>query len=301
MTTGNLTAIDGLVRSISDDAQLERRSETYDNTISLYSTPSYRHRGLVAKTAKVEAGKKLLSKEASSLLSAYTRMTGRNKIPELVVYHDPLQTIVEQRIYGELAIDVVTDPLSLGSVSYQMLSWLRDFHRSDKKTTFTPAELEAYGNFLKIIEQNSSRFTEDSRSRLRELVESLGKQEFSSFVGHLHGDLSPIDFIFGSDGNNYALDFNASREGPIEEDVANFMANSHGHYVYRGQSPEHSSRILTEAATSFFGGSLPYLFQLFLSKAYYQKALLSDDTEMAHASIRLLEADRFRPELLIFS
>jgi hypothetical protein len=300
------TNVDNFVKSVSPDAVLENRIETYDNIVRLYNTPGLQSRydGVVAKTAAKGEAEMLLSREVGALVLAKDRMNGVYTVPELLAYSRDFRTLVEQRVYGERALDHADTPNKIDYVTDEMLKWLTTFHRNTtNRTSVNPENLDSMKAFWGMI-TNTNKLDIELKDRISRNLSRRMSSELTVEYGTLHGDFSPIDFYLGDDGNRYALDFNASHLGPVTEDVANFLGNSWFHYVNGGAHRVETAEILAASIDDHFEPEIKKSLPLFLAKMYFQQAITGSKSYynkiIAEASNRLLEADEFEPDLLVF-
>ena len=99
------------VPDLTSSPELDSTILTFDNQVSLYSTPNFRHTGIIVKRSLHSSGsEELFQKEASSITRARELLGASSpyKVPELLCYIHSEKVLVMQRLYGSTAFEVST-------------------------------------------------------------------------------------------------------------------------------------------------------------------------------------------------
>ncbi|MBT3298171.1 phosphotransferase [archaeon] len=214
------------VTALTDNFKFDDHIHTFDNDIYLFSTPEFEHKGVVVKRAQKHIpSRRLLKKEAETLLRLRPFFLEEYKIPEVLLYHSIDCAIVTQRLYGQNALEIITK--GEGDIIPNLVEWVSRLHQinsNEKSYSISETEtLQRFNNLVNKDDNGNPNFKE-----IKKLLRQWSKVRTHSKTSLLQGDLSPIHFYQENDGL-YSLDFNGVTEGPVEEDIASFISNAKLH------------------------------------------------------------------------
>ncbi len=258
-----------------------KKSNGLSQATIFYSTPGFRHRGIIVK--------KVTPKELEILEKASRRMTGTNRIPEIIEVDRKELLVAQQRIYGpEMLSLLLRSPQEASVLVKDAAYWLKDFHGPADLSTYEIGQTLAYRKFMERLQAYRERFgkSDDFRNIHRLVEEKWKPKKFRSPMGVVHGDMSPIH-LFYEDGNVYGIDFNASHNGATNEDPGMFIGNTEYHLRHNGL-PQDRVNSYVQSFLDAYGTPLETGF--YLARSYFSKATMASRPDgLLAASRRLLE------------
>lgn len=252
-------------------------------SVRFYTTPGFKHIGIVVKRVTPE--------EARVLRDAPTWMTGKYRIPEVLALDRLGLLVAQQRVYGPDMLNVILrSPETAVPRMTDAAEWLKQFHGHARQDNYDLGSTQAYKKFIEKLVADTNRFgRNEDFVRIGQLLEEKWKYKRpKSAVGLVHGDMSPIH-LFYEDGYVYGIDFNASHEGPTNEDPGMFIGNASYHLVTAGKPQAYINNAMGGFLDAY---GVPIEIGFYLASSYYNKA--RDEREKTpngflSASRRLLE------------